>query len=195
MKIAAQPSNAISCGCLSRNRDYEAANVTIRGLLRLHGRPSKPPKAEVASSSSSAASKGGDSPNLFAAIVYPSDEDEDDDDDDDDDDEEHEDEEEVGKHGAAAGAATADIHRKHGRKFRSRGGDKQSKLQTKNGRAVDKLRLLAVGVAYVLNDYETAYATIRHVCELRPSSARPRMSASPFSWIPRVFESAFGMRL
>lgn len=146
--------------------------MTIRGLLRLHGRPSKPPKNEVASSLQSAASKGGESPNLFAAILYPSDEDEDEAEADD---EEHEDDDEViGRHGADVGRATVDIERKHCRNFRSKRGENRSTLHTKNGRAVDKLRLLAVGVAYILGDYETAYSTIRDVCELRPSSARPK---------------------
>ena len=123
-----------------RKRDYETASVTIRGLLRVQNRPSKPPKTEVASSSSSAA-KGNDSPNLFAAIPYPSDEDEDYEDDEKDQDEMHP--------------------------------ERRPALHTKDGRAVDKLRLLAVGVAYILKDYEMAYAIIRDVCELHPSSVRP----------------------
>jgi len=44
------------------------------------------------------------------------------------------------------------------------------KLQTKDGPAVDKLRLLAVGICYILRDYNKAYETIKNVCGLRPSS-------------------------
>lgn len=132
-----------------RKRDYETASLTIRGLLRVHSRPSKPAKSEVASISSSA-SKGNDSPNLFAAIPYPSDEDE-----------EYEDNE----------MDQDEINT-----------ERRPALHTKDGRAVDKLRLLAVGVAYILNDYEMAYAIIRDVCELHPSSARPERNVQWFRY-------------
>lgn len=154
--------------CVSRKCDYEAVRGTINGLLRLHGRAAKPPKTDVASSALPAASKGSDSPALFAAISYPSDEDDQEDDDEDKEQDNGDKEEESAN---KADRLAADASRRRGEGVR-RGGDKRSARHTKDGAAVDKLRLLLIGVAYILNDFETAYANIRDVCELRPSSVR-----------------------
>ena len=144
---------------MTRKRNYAAANVTIRGLLRFNSRSSKPSKTEVASSGSSAGgSKSGDrdSPTLFAYIPYSSDE-------------EDEDDEASGAGNASGDDDSAAAAAAAGAEAPPRQGGRRSR--TKDGhRSMDQLRMLAVGVSYVLKDYERAYATIRNVCELRPSS-------------------------
>ena len=139
--------------------------------MRVSDRSFKPPSNEVASSNVS--TKGVEPPTLFTTIAHLSDSEDDADDDG------NSDEIDKGDVGNAGNTSepVADAQRKHGCRLTARRGKRRSTRHTQSGRAVDKLRLLAVGVAYILRDYETAYATIRDVCELRPSSARPNHTA------------------
>ena len=134
---------------MARDRDYAVANITIQALLRFHGRPSKPVRGKVASTGSAGAVKGTDTV-LFKFRTTPDDEADD----------------EPPVLAAAAAAAGSDDTSAGAAAVPSKSG----KLMTKEGPAVDKLRLLAVGICYILRDYEKAYENIKIVSGLRPTS-------------------------